>query len=72
VNQHWGACSPLGHLSPVQANPPGEGLVTCRRTAGLMERGRGTPLRTIGHLLYQIYPLMLQLGRLLPQLTQGH
>jgi len=32
VNQHWDACVPLGHYSLVQANPPGTGLVTHRRT----------------------------------------
>jgi len=32
VNQHWDGCAPLRHLSLVQANPPGAGLVTHRRT----------------------------------------
>jgi len=32
VNQHWDAYAPLEHLSLVQANPPGEGLVTHRRS----------------------------------------
>jgi len=33
VNQHWDACAPLRHLSLVQANPPGAGIVTNRRPA---------------------------------------
>ena len=32
TNQHWDACAPLRLLSLVQANPPGGGLVTHRRT----------------------------------------
>ena len=32
VKQHWDAYAPLEHLSFVQANPPGEGLVTNRRS----------------------------------------
>ena len=32
ANQHWDACAPLRHSSLVQANPPGAGLVTRRRT----------------------------------------
>jgi len=32
VNQHWDACAPLRRLSLAQANPPGAGLVTYRRT----------------------------------------
>ena len=86
ANQHWDACALLRHLSLVQANSPGAGLVSnpqggCPET----ERSRtqssttaSTPLseaRTVEYLLPQIntrYPLMLQLGELLSQLTTGH
>jgi len=38
MNGHWDACAPLRHSSLVQANPPGTGLVTHRRTAQVHKR----------------------------------
>ena len=43
VNQHWDACAPLRHLSLVQENPPGEGLVTRRRTVQVSWREVAEP-----------------------------
>jgi len=86
VNQHWDACAPLRHLSLVQANPPGAGLVTHRRTVQVSWREVAEPMfhndpNTTKRVKdswafassdYTWYPLMLQLGELLPQLTPDH
>jgi len=61
VNQHWDACAPL---SLVQANPPGAGLVTHRRTVQVSQIEIAGPndltllneTRTVGHLLPQFTP----------------
>ena len=38
IDEHWDACAPLWHLSLVQANPPGAGLVIHRRNAQVLWR----------------------------------
>ena len=86
VNQHWDACAPLRHLSLVQANSPGAGLVTRRRTVQVSQievvepkvpqrphtSKRDKDSWAFASPVYTRYPLMLQLGGLLPQLTPGH
>ena len=81
ANQHWDVCVPLRHWSVVQANPPGAGLVTHRwfhrerswnpkfhndLNSTIWDKGSwafATPVNTKVHIRY---PLMLQLGGLLP------
>jgi len=72
-------------LEPSATNPPGAGLVTRRRTVQVSQIEVAEPKLhnglvllnkrwTVEHLLPQIYtryPLMLQLGGLLPQFTLG-
>ena len=86
MNQHWGACAPLRHLSLVQANPPVAGLVTCGRIVQVSQIEVAEPkapqqLHTakrdkdnwaFASPVYTRYQLRLQLGGLLPQLTPGH
>jgi len=80
------ACVPIRHFSLVEANPPGAGLVTTgglSKSHG--ERSRNLKFFNDSNTtkqdndswefaspVYARYPLMLQLGGLLPQLTPGH
>ena len=86
VNQHWDGCAPLRHSSLVQANLPGAGLVTRRRTVQVSQLEVVEPKVpqqphtakqdkdswAFASPVYTRYPLMLQLGGLLRQLTPGH
>ena len=85
VNRHWDANAPLRHSSLVQANPPRAGLVTRRRTIQVSQIEVAEPKvpqrpHTVKRdkdswaftpSILTGYPLMLQLGGLLPQLTPG-
>ena len=82
ANQDWDACAPLRRLSLVQANPSGAGIVTHRRSQeerplnprfhnGLNTAKRDKDSWVFASPVNSRYPLMLQLGGLLPQLTPG-
>jgi len=66
-------------LEPCAANPPGAGLVTCRRPVQVSRIEIAEPKIpqdkdswVFVSPVYTRYPLMSQLGGLLPQLTPGH
>ena len=68
VNQHWDACAPCTQV-PEPYVGKSSGLVTHRSLMDRMKQDKDSWV--FASPVYTRYPLMLQLGGLLPQLTPG-